>query len=543
LEAKMPVFHACRRRLLLIEDDDADAMLVERALERYPGFELRHVSQLGPAFEALAADSFDVVLLDLSLPDSFGLDGVAALSSRYPDLPIVVLTGLADDALALEALERGAQDYLAKGQCSPEILVRTMRYAIQRQQIQRENQRLMSELGRQARHDGLTELANRRTLVAELECEWHRPPDAREPLACVLIDLDFFKRVNDVYGHAVGDAVLQAVARQLQANCRSLDTAGRYGGEEFLAILPHTTEEGAIAWAQRLRRALSREQIELETGTIQLTASFGVAVRGPDVSDCDALIDRADQALRLAKQLGRDRVVSYAQVAAQADVADSADDAFGQLTAAEIMTPLVAALEETTTLQEATQFLLGLRLDSAPVIDRQGRVAGLLNEEDLGRALTNHDAWQWPIAAVMRKHSPVFAADVSAAVVHEFLSRTASRRVIIVDGERPVGIVSRASILRWREYHDLASRSLLADLSDSADDLSDGRETLLALVREVENQATLLAETIEAAEVPPQGAVVACATRVQLLLEDGIVLAQRLAHRPREQMTLSGLVG
>ncbi len=379
--------------------------------------------------------------------------------------------------------------------------------------------------------------------MAELECEWHRVPAGGEPLACVLIDLDFFKRVNDLHGHAAGDGVLQAVGRQLQANCRSLDTAGRYGGEEFLAILPHTTEERAIAWAERLRRALAREAIVLEEDAIHLTASFGVAVRGADVADCDELVDRADQALRLAKHLGRDRVVSYLQVAAQAEPDGNADDSFAQLTAGEIMTPLVATLEETATLQEATQYLLGLRLDSAPVIDSRGLLAGLLNEEDLARALSNQDAWQWPIAAVMRKKPPAFAADATATVVHEFLTRTASRRVLIVEGQRPVGIVSRASILRWREYHDLASRSLLADLSKADGESPAGRDALLELVQEVGRQAALLSKALAAGQAPPLDAVVACATRVQLLLEDGVVLAQRLVHKQREQATLAELVG
>jgi two-component system cell cycle response regulator len=533
-----------RQRLLLIEDDDADALLVQRALERFPGFELRHVRQMQAAVEALACADFDVALLDLSLPDNFGLEGVESLRSRFPDLPVVVLTGLADGELALQALERGAQDYLAKGQCSPEILVRTLRYAIQRQQIQRENQRLMSELGRQARHDGLTGLLNRRSLVAELEREWQRSQRSNAPLACVLLDIDFFKRINDTQGHAAGDAVLQTIADRLLGNCRGADTPGRYGGEEFLAVLPETTEEGAVAWAQRLRKCIAATPFTPGAEPVQMTASFGVAAQDPDVADCEQLIDRADQALRLAKQLGRDQVVSFAQALAAADPVENArNDGFAKLTAEDIMTPLVATLEASMTLQEATHFLLGLRLDSAPVVDREGNVAGLLSEEDLGHALMKHSGWNRPVGEVMRKQPPSFAAAVSATVVHDFLTRTASRRVLIVEGRRPIGMVSRAGILRWREHHDLASRSLLANLTRPADGATDGWDNLLAIVSAVGQQTAALHARLEDAGDPPLDLVVAGATRIQLLLEDAVVQAQQLGNSQRGAATLVGMIG
>lgn len=530
-----------RQRILLIEDDDADAVLVERALERFPGFEMKQVARLEQALAQLADGAWDVALLDLSLPDSFGLEGVAALRSRFPDLPVVVLTGLSDNQMPLAALEHGAQDYLAKGQCSPEILVRTVRYAIQREQIQGENRRLLAELARQARHDPLTGLLNRGALVAELDREWQRSQRTNEPLACVMIDLDFFKRINDTHGHAAGDAVLQAVAALVRASCRGCDLPGRYGGEEFLVLLPSTTEVGAATWAERLRRSIATLPLDIGQETLQVTASFGVTGRIGDTVGCDQLVDQADQALRLAKQLGRDQVVSFSQSRGERqNWIDSSSDAFAQLTAEEIMSPLVAPLDEDTTLEEATGFLLNLRLESAPIVDRQGKLVGVLGEEDLAQALTTPDAWNWPVSDAMKKRPACFALRAAASLIHDFLTRTGARRVIVLDQQRPVGIVSRASILRWREYHELSGRSRLVELSGQHS--CEAGEPVVELVREVERQAGALAQELAAAQEPSANLMVAAATRIQLLLEDAVIRAERQSVAFRGEATIAQMV-
>lgn len=531
-----------RQRVLLIEDDDADAVLVERALERFPGFEMRQVSRLEKALAVLPTEVWDVALLDLSLPDSFGLEGVTTLRSRFPDLPVVVLTGLIDSELPLVALEHGAQDYLCKGQCSPELLVRTIRYAIQREQIQGENRRLLAELARQARHDPLTGLINRGALVTDLEREWQRSLRSQEPLACVMLDLDYFKRINDLHGHAAGDTVLQAVATLARASCRGCDLPGRYGGEEFLFILPGTTEAGAASWAERLRRSIAALPLCIGQETLQVTASFGVAERTADVACCDQLVDRADQGLRIAKQSGRDQVVAFSQSCLErAAWNDSPGDAFAQLTAEEIMTPLVAALDESTPLDEATSFLLNLRLESTPIIDGAGKLVGVLGEEDLAEALTTPQAWDWTVADVMKKSPACFTLRATASSIHDFLSRTGARRVIVLDNQRPVGIVSRASILRWREYHELAGRSRLVELS-AGENAEATNERLVALVREIQRQADSIASELAATDAPTTPLMVAGATRLQLLLEDAVVGAQRLDGQPTDRATIGRML-
>jgi two-component system, cell cycle response regulator len=533
-----------RWQLLLIEDDDADALLVERALERYPGFQFRHVRRMQSALEILAAGEIDAVLLDLSLPDSFGIEGISTLQKRFPDLPVVVLTGLDNNEMPLEALERGAQDYLCKGKCSPEALIRVLRYSIQRQQIQGENRRLLEEMARQARHDALTGILNRRSLVAEFEREWQRAARGGEPLSCVMIDIDFFKRVNDVHGHKAGDLVLQAIANLLTTACRTIDISGRYGGEEFLVLLPDTAEAGALAWAEHLRQNLAATSISVEDEIVHVTASFGVAERTADLEHCEQLIDQADQALRTAKQLGRDKVVSYHQTLAQADGADTAvQDAFARLTAGDIMTPLVATLEASASLQTATELLLNLRLDSAPLVDNLGNIVGIIGEEKLSHILASADAWRMPVADVMNRKPICFAMETPAVVIQDFLARAASRRVVILDGQRPVGIVSRSSILRWREYLGTTERSLLTDIPQPSANPDSQYESLLTLVAEIGSQAAELAQRLTLTDDSPVELTVAAATRIHSLLEDAVTQSQRLNVLCSGASTLSAMMG
>ena len=529
-----------RQRVLLIEDDDADATLVKRAIERFPGFDLLHVERMAAGLEVLAHEPFDVVLLDLSLPDSFGLEGISTLHAQQAALPVVVLTGLEDNELALRALEFGAQDYLSKGECSAEVLIRTLRYAIQRQHIQGENERLLAELTRQARHDSLTGVINRRSLVAELAREWLRAARHAQPLSVVMLDIDYFKRINDIHGHAAGDQVLQTLAEMLRDGCRGEDLPGRYGGEEFMVILPGATEEGAAAWAERLRQDLLATRIVLGQESVSITASFGVAARDDDLAAWEQLVERADEALRLAKHLGRDRVVTFHDLGVHS-AADADDNPLARVTAADIMSPLVASLDEAATLQEATQFLLELRLESVPLLDFQGRLIGVIGEEDITQALAQH-GWHTPVRQVMRKRPAGFSPDAPATVIQEFLSRTGSRRVLIEDGGRPIGVISRASLLRWRENQALAGRSLLQSLSGQITPLAE-LGNLLEVLTEVERQAAVLIHDVTMSSDGPLAPTVAGATRIQLLLEQSLALAQQLESRGLRNLPLGMPVG
>ena len=151
-------------------------------------------------------------------------------------------------------------------------------------------------------------LANRWTFDEELALEWRRAERVGDPLALILLDIDNFKTVNDTQGHQAGDEVLRKVGEVLAASVRQIDLAARYGGEEFAVVVPETDLDGALDLAERLRKALESEEIELQNGTrLSVTASFGAAVKG-DLPGGEKLVAAADKALYEAKRAGKNRV-------------------------------------------------------------------------------------------------------------------------------------------------------------------------------------------------------------------------------------------
>jgi diguanylate cyclase (GGDEF)-like protein len=173
------------------------------------------------------------------------------------------------------------------------------------------NARLFAELQIQSITDSLTGLFNRRHLFALAEREFQRARRFGRPLSVIMLDVDHFKQVNDTHGHAVGDQVLAEVARRLRSSIRAIDLIGRYGGEEFVLVLPETELPGAGLLGERLRLALANTPVPTLSGPLAVTASLGVASTQPDVADVATLINRADQALYAAKEAGRNRVLPY----------------------------------------------------------------------------------------------------------------------------------------------------------------------------------------------------------------------------------------
>ncbi len=298
--------------ILLIEDDEADALIFQRSLRACTGnYKLHVCDRIQDALCWLDDNPCDIILLDMSLPDSFGLEGINRIHQRFDELPIVILTGLDDDQTALDALDHGAQDYLVKGNASSRELQRTLRHAIQRQQIQNENHRLVIELQIAARSDSLTGLLNRHAMIEEFEIHWAGSKSSGLPLSCVILDVDFFKQVNDQYGHLAGDEVLRTVAHVIRDITRPSDYIARYGGEEFCVILVGATEKSAMDWAERARITLRSFPFELGDTTRTITASFGAAERNEYTQSIEQLIDNADQSLLIAKKSGRDRVSAF----------------------------------------------------------------------------------------------------------------------------------------------------------------------------------------------------------------------------------------
>jgi diguanylate cyclase (GGDEF)-like protein len=286
-------------RVLLIEDNPEYPGLLKRMLakEKRPSFHLDSFNNLQAGLQHLAKGETDIVLLDLNLPDSRGLDTFASVQTQAPSVPIIILTGFDDESLGLEAVGKGAQDYLVKGQVEGKMLARVMRYAIERKRAEE----AVADL---AIRDSLTNLYNRRYFNYRIEEEIAQADRNKHVLAILLCDLDHFKAINDARGHQVGDEVLKAVARSIREATRGTDLIFRWGGDEVAVVLPNTTREGILIAAERIRSGIRTVG---EKDQLGLDLSIGVALHPEHGRSIDELIRLADRALYIAKK-GGDKV-------------------------------------------------------------------------------------------------------------------------------------------------------------------------------------------------------------------------------------------
>src|SRR5207248_9229063 len=198
-------------------------------------FTLHSADRLAKGLEHLSAGEMALVILDLSLPDSFGLDTFAEVYTHAPAVPIIVRTGNDDQTIALSAVKGGAQDYLVKSRLDRELLLRSMHYSIERKRYQ-------VQLEHQANYDALTGLPNRNLLHDRLRQTVYSQRNPRN-VAVVFMDLDHFKFVNDSLGHSTGDKLLKGMGERLRSVLREGDTVGRVGGDEFVLILNDQSNE------------------------------------------------------------------------------------------------------------------------------------------------------------------------------------------------------------------------------------------------------------------------------------------------------------
>ena len=410
-------------RVLLVEDEDGDAYLVKSALKSTEkiNFEITWVESLALAKKALASVHFDIILLDLSLPDSEGLHTIEIAQRVAIDIPIIILTGRADTDFALMALKAGVCDYMVKGDFGFNGLERTIRYSLLRVEMETHNKLLVSALNaagnaimitdkdtnikwanpafsrltgysleeaigykpsellksgaqnaqfynvmwkrllagkhfrgelinkrkngelyheelnitpvknnqgeitnfigikeniskrkateemlhKLASTDSLTGLFNRRVFLERLTQESERISRVGGVATLLMLDLDFFKFVNDSYGHATGDEVLRRFAAVLQKNSRNIDVPARLGGEEFAVLLTSTDRNEAMMVAERLRKQVAEIEINHPKGLVQITVSIGAAALFVGDTTSQIVFNRADTAMYNAKESGR----------------------------------------------------------------------------------------------------------------------------------------------------------------------------------------------------------------------------------------------
>jgi len=307
-------------RVLIVDDHEDNVELLRMRLEAW-GFRTAAERDGEAALAAVESDPPDLVLLDVMMPkvDGFEVARRMKANRNLPFIPIIMQTALDSTEDKVQGLESGADDYITKPIDFAELRarLRSMLRIKRLQEALEESQRELLEVNERLRHmsqtDGLTGLDNRRHIEERLREMWEHHQRLHEPLACVMVDLDRFKSVNDTYGHQVGDAVLKQLALILKREAREIDRVGRYGGEEFMLLLPGTVLDSAVTFAERVRKGVEGHTFTFEGGgSLTRTASFGVsAVPHPRIRDCEALVRAADDALYVAKETGRNRVIRF----------------------------------------------------------------------------------------------------------------------------------------------------------------------------------------------------------------------------------------
>ena len=268
-------------KVLLVDDDPAMLRLLCKWLKT-AGYPVCTAADGQEALDAIESDCPDFLITDWEMPRINGLE--LCRKVRDTSLPhyiyTIFLTAKTGAAEMIAGLESGADDFLTKPVAEGELLARL--------QSGSRVLELERELSLMAHTDFLTGLLTQRTFYEALEKEWHRSTRLKLPLSCVMVDLDFFKQINDVYGHPAGDSVLKFVAELLLDNSRASDTVCRYGGEEFCILLPETEESDAAVWAERARARLAALRIPTDLKDMHITGSFGVAQRRSDVPNPEA---------------------------------------------------------------------------------------------------------------------------------------------------------------------------------------------------------------------------------------------------------------
>ncbi len=291
-------------RILIVDDTPENLQILGMVLKK-EGYQIMVAGDGLQAMEAVAASKPDLILLDVMMPrmDGFTLCTRLKAEPETADIPVIFLTAKTAVEDVIKGFELGAVDYVTKPFNLREVLARTATHLKVQSLLQElaEKNRVLQEM---VITDGLTQIYNRRHVMDRLEVEISLALRHQHPLSIIMFDVDHFKNVNDTYGHQVGDQVLTQIAQCVKANIRKTDLVGRYGGEEFLVLLPHTDNLNSREVAEHLRHEV--DSLGWEAAGLTTTISGGVAsLEGQSLKE---LLQEADLLLYQAKTKGRNRI-------------------------------------------------------------------------------------------------------------------------------------------------------------------------------------------------------------------------------------------
>lgn len=295
-------------RVLLLDDDQDSLNILSHHFDRMTRsrYEVTTCKNSHDALQLLSDQPFDVAVFDYELAEpSNGAQVIELAEHQGIDIPIIIITGLDSYEIEVDAVMKGATDFLHKDEITAQVLERSIHVAF----VKREAYR---RLHKQATIDELTGAYNRQAFIRHAETEIARAVRYGHSLSLMVIDGDNIKDVNDSYGHAVGDIVIHAMANRILDCVREIDIVGRYGGDEFLLLMPETDQAEADHVASRMLSAIAEKPIQTAGGAVSVTASLGVATLIEKLSDYKALFDAADHAAYTAKADGRNCAVYWA---------------------------------------------------------------------------------------------------------------------------------------------------------------------------------------------------------------------------------------
>jgi diguanylate cyclase (GGDEF)-like protein len=313
--------------LVLIVDDHPDNVEVLKVRLEALGYRTVTASDGEIALRMVAKSPPDLILLDVMMPNMDGNEVARRIKGdkSLPFIPIIMQTALDTTQGKVTGLDSGADDYITKPINYAELQAR-MNSSLRLKKAQDQLAAQNVQLAEMAITDSLTGVYNRRHLDERLDEMFEHSVRLHEPLSLVMFDIDHFKRVNDSYGHQAGDVVLTQFAQLLKHAARDIDRIGRYGGEEFMVLLPGTVLDAGVTFAKRVRQEVEAHQFGYDGGSLACSISAGVAAwPHPRIQTRQQLVKAADDALYVAKSLGRNRVVRFDDEEFNANVKDVDD--------------------------------------------------------------------------------------------------------------------------------------------------------------------------------------------------------------------------
>ena len=456
---------------ILIVDNDPEILKQLALLLESSGHRVRTVSDGNQALQLMLQESPDVLIADWTISDLGGLElcrRVRLLHQRklLPHYTYIFLfTTLSGKKYFIEGLEAGADYLIEKTTDNLSDLHLEIRARLKAALRAR---KLENDLEFAARYDAMTKLLNRVTFYSSAQTIWNRSIKNKFPLSLIMLDCDFFKRVNDIHGHLVGDCVLQEIATILKNFSRTSDLLCRYGGEEFCVLLPGCNEKTAWNWAERIRKQIEKFPIKYESLDISITASFGVAERMDDMFGFDHLVEKADQALLFAKEAGRNRSICFSETIAEdseySQELRTFHNLFDGFFACDIMIPVTLTVNSTETVSNVADFFLQTQIEALPVVNKKGNFCGMVTEKVFISLIGNKTRWNEPIGDLVTQNVISYPTKTPLRVIFDFLCRVSIRQIVIVEENRPVGFLNRSHLLRWM-------RNMWASMSQDFDSI------------------------------------------------------------------------